>query len=101
MSMYSCASSETARTLPAARHVATTHKPVRKVNRRLGGMAASLAYRIAGPACADSLGGIACSTSSKEVVMRRLSLCLACAAAAFVAPTVQAVTCDIVLDRNN
>lgn len=33
--------------------------------------------------------------------MRRLSLCLACAAAASVAPTVQAVTCDIVLDRNH
>jgi hypothetical protein len=33
--------------------------------------------------------------------MRRLSLCLACAAAALVAPIVQAVTCDIVLDRNN
>ena len=33
--------------------------------------------------------------------MRRLALCLACAAAAVVAPTVQAVTCDIVLDRTN
>ena len=33
--------------------------------------------------------------------MRRLSLCLVCATAASVAPTVQAVTCDIVLDRNN
>src|SRR5215471_5908138 len=101
MSMYSCASSETARTLPATKHVATTHKPVRRANRRLGGMGsfASLPHR--GACCADPLAGLACSIPSKEVVMRRLSLCLACAGAVLAAPTVQAVTCDIVLDRNN
>src|SRR5215831_6667604 len=54
-----------------------------------------------GTGCAASPGGIAWLPPCKEVIMRHSSLCLACAATlAFAAPGAQAVTCNIVLDRN-